>query len=217
MEVKVFIGYDERESIAAEVCKYSIETRSNLKCRFLKSSDILEYGRIIQEPQSTDFTFTRFWVPYLSNYEGVSIFCDCDFLFHDDIEKLVQYASGDNPVSVVKHPDYTPKSQIKMDGIPQHEASMKNWASLMVFRNDLCKNLTPEYLNTIIPGRRLHNLEWADNKIGEIPLEWNVLDGYYDVFNPKAIHFTDGGPWFDDYKNTQFSYLWLEELRRYNG
>ena len=35
-----------------------------------------------------------------------------------------------------------------------------------------------------------------DEKIGNIPLEYNWLEGEYNnSVNPKAIHFTDGGPW----------------------
>ena len=215
--IKIFIGYDEREDIASRVCEYSIRSRTNaeVEITFLKSKDIVEYNRIIKEPQSTDFTFTRFWVPYLSGYKDVSIFVDCDFIFLSDISELIQASDITTPVSVCKIPHYKPISDTKMDGVKQHTSYRKNWASLMVFQNELCKNLTPEYLNNEIPGINLHQFKWTDH-IGELPLEWNTLDGYHLYDSPKAIHYTDGGPWFPEYHNTQYSKLWLNELKKYH-
>ena len=219
MSNKVFIGYDAREDIAARVCEYSIRSRTSadIEIAFLKSSNIPEYKRIVVEPQSTDFTFTRFWVPYLSGYEGVSVFVDCDFLFLDDIQKIIDIASSnDAPVSVCHLSPYIPNSSTKMDDVPQHRSYRKNWASLMVFRNEMCRMLTPEYLNNEVPGINLHHFTWTDS-IGELPLSWNTLDGYNRYEKPSAIHYTDGGPWFPKYKNTYYSKLWDDELIRYQS
>ena len=75
---QIYIGYEEREHRAYEVCKYSLERRhaKDVKVIKIRSQDISEYERNWGEPQSTDFTFTRFWVPYLSGYKGYSIFVD---------------------------------------------------------------------------------------------------------------------------------------------
>lgn len=219
MNNKIFIGYDNRAHVAAEVCKYSILKRSsNVECVYLKSHNIPEYSRVAEEPQSTDFTFTRFWVPYLSNYEGYSIFCDCDFLFLKDVNILFDIAKKNNAtVSIVKHPLYTPRSEYKMDGVKQHSSLRKNWASLMVFNNKRCSNLTPYYLNNIFPGSKLHKFDWlSDKNIGDLPMEWNVLDGYYDVADPCAIHYTDGGPWFKEYRDTRYSKVWIKEFEEWS-
>ena len=210
---QIYIGYEEREHDAYRVCKHTIKRfDSNLiKTIKLRSQNIPEYKRNWGEPQSTDFTFTRFWVPYLSEFKGYSIFVDCDFLFLDDVQKLTEYINPDLAVSVVQHPTYNPHTEIKMDGVAQHRSFRKNWASLMVFNNEHPSNkiLTPDYLNNHKPGIDFHHFKWLkDEEIGSIPLEWNCLDGYYDLKYPKAIHYTDGGPWFDDYKETQYSSLW---------
>jgi hypothetical protein len=105
-----------------------------------------------------------------------------------------------------------------MDGIPQHSMVRKNWASLIVFNNEHPSNriLTPEYINNLNVGSALHQFKWLSNsEIGSIPLNWNVLDDYYLIDNPKAIHYTDGGPWFDNYTNTMYSQLWLDEYDQY--
>ena len=213
-QAQIFIGYDERKHKAYEVCEYSIQQRSDIKINKLFSKDIETYNRDWGEPMSTDFTFTRFWVPSLSNFEGWSFFCDCDFLFLADPLEILENVDDSKAVYVVKHPGYIPNSQIKMDGIPQHRAFRKNWASFTLFNNAHPKNarLTPDYLNNHRPGLDFHQFRWLeDEDIGSLPLEWNCLDDYYHLENPKAIHYTDGGPWFDNYEETFYSHLWTME------
>ena len=214
-QFQIFIGYDPREQDAYNVCKYSIERNSLIKgeplVHKLYSKEIMEYNRDWGEPQSTDFTFTRFWVPYLSKFTGYSIFCDCDFLFLVDPSDVLIDVDPQKAVSVVQHPGYIPNSQLKMDGIPQQIAYIKNWASFIVFNNEHPKNkiLTPEYLNNHRPGLDFHQLRWLDDEdIGSLPMEWNCLDDYYHLKSPNAIHYTDGGPWFDGYESTMYSDLW---------
>lgn len=211
---QIFIGYDKREARAFDVCKFSIEQRSEIKVNKLFSEDIKLYNRDWGEPQSTDFTFTRFWVPFLSDFKGWSFFVDCDFLFLEDPLKILDSIDADKAVYVVKHPGYIPNSQIKMDGIAQHRAYRKNWASFILFNNEHPKNqrLVPDFLNNHRPGLDFHQLRWLDDEdIGSLSLEWNCLDDYYMLDNPKAIHYTDGGPWFDDYTETTYSQLWQDE------
>ena len=213
---QIYIGYEEREHRAFQVCEYSISrftkhsVPESINVLKLRSQDIPEYSRNWGEPQSTDFTFTRFWVPYLSEYKGYSMFVDCDFLFLDNPNNMKHYINPDNAVSVVQHPPYNPHTLEKMDHIVQHRSFRKNWASLMIFNNEHPDNkkLTPDYLNNHRPGIDFHHLRWTD-KIGSIPLEWNCLDGYYHMEQPKAIHYTDGGPWFKGYENTRYADIWL--------
>ena len=213
--MKVYIGYDPREKIAYDVCCYSVVKRSIAKVQKLYSEEIPEYSRNLGEPQSTDFTFTRFLVPYLSNFKGYSLFCDCDFLFLEDPSELMKYAEPHLAVSVVKHPSYIPKSAKKMDNIDQNTYERKNWSSLMLFNNshpDL-KKLTPDFINEgKCTGLELHQFRWLpDAAIGSIPLDWNCLDDYYHLEDPKAIHYTDGGPWFKGKETTQYGRLWGRE------
>ena len=163
---RIYIGYEEREHDAYRVCKHSIELLSILKPVQLKSQNIPEYKRDWGEPQSTDFTFTRFWVPYLSSFTGYSVFVDCDFLFKSNPLNLAQYINPDLAVSVVQHPSYNPNTEIKMDGVAQHRSYRKNWASLMVFNNEHPSNkiLTPDYLNNHKPGIVFHHFKWLKDE-----------------------------------------------------
>ena len=130
-----------------------------------------------------------------------------------DPGELIKDFDESKAVYCCQHPAYIPNSQIKMDGIPQHRAYRKNWASFIAFNNahESNKILTQDYLNNHRPGLDFHQLRWLkDEEIGSIPLEWNCLDEYYHLSDPKAIHYTDGGPWFKDYTDTFYGDLWTQ-------
>ena len=93
---QIFIGYEAREHKAYEILEFflgrDVSQGFRPRTHALKSKDIEQYKRDWGEPQSTDFTFTRFWVPYLSDFTGYSLFMDCDFLWLPD-SKLSELAS----------------------------------------------------------------------------------------------------------------------------
>ena len=83
----------------------------------------------------------------------------------------------------------------------------KNWSSLMLFNcsHPSIKNLNINNINTKQPAW-LHRMEWCkENEIGEIDKKYNYLVGYYNDNNFKALHYTDGGPWYENFKNCEFN------------
>lgn len=219
--LRMYVGYDPKEQIAHDVCVHSIKsTGSNIDVRRLYSKDIPQYNRNMpNEIQSTDFTFTRFLIPELMNYKGYGIYVDSDFLFlKDPISMLKDVNTNDKNIAlwVVKHPEYIPKSSSKMNNIPQHTQYRKNWCSLIIYNNahPIIKGMcNSQYVNTIPRGKSLHELLLVPNEmIGEMPLEWNTLDGYYYLKHPHAIHYTDGGPWHG-YRDTTYAHLWEKAYR----
>jgi len=210
--LKIYIGYDSNQNNPPlcnkvvnspyEVCKKSIENHNNnieiVPIRLQQLIDDGVYTREHDPKATTEFTYSRFLVPYLNNYKGKALFIDSDFLWQCDVEELLEFYNSENSVSCVKH-DYTPRSKTKMDGIKQSSYPRKNWSSLMLFNceHDDCKKLTPELIATETP-QYLHRFNWTSDKlVGEIPLEYNFLEGDYDVIdNPKVIHYTNGGPWY---------------------
>lgn len=213
MKIKVFIGYDSRQDYSRSlqsdknppyrVCEASIRQYNNdveiipLKLNTLKELGL--YYRDVDPLASTEFTYSRFLVPYLSDYKGISIFCDSDFLWNCDIEELLNFYKEDYAVCCVKH-DYTPTEGLKMDGLVQAAYPRKNWSSLMMFNcaHKDCKNLSVENVNTL-SAKYLHRMEWTDDSsIGEIPLTYNFLEGdYISDEDHKVIHYTNGGPWHE--------------------
>ena len=107
---------------------------------------------------------------------------------------------GAKAVYCVQH-DYRPKEKTKMDGAVQTVYPRKNWSSLMLFNCDhpSVRALTLDVVNRE-SGAYLHRMQWvADEDIGELPVEWNWLEGWNEKpasGTPNAVHFTRGGPWF---------------------
>lgn len=222
--MKIFIGYDSREDIAYQVCRHSILSRNpSAEVIPLKRQDLIEeglYTREVDPLSSTEFTFTRFMVPHLMDYEGWALFCDCDFLFKIDVEEIFNCADNQYAVMVVKH-DYTPTEGIKMDGQKQLPYPRKNWSSLVLWNCGHPSNakLTLNKVNNKT-GAFLHRFQWLeDHEIGELSPVYNWLVNWYkepEDGKPKVIHYTEGGPWFENYKHCEYGYHWLEELHEYN-
>ena len=162
-------------------------------------------------------TFTRFLVPYLSDYKGWAVFVDCDFVFVDDVKKLFDQADDKYAVMVVKH-DYTPKEGLKMDGCKQLPYPRKNWSSTILWNcgHDANKLMTPDVVNNQT-GQYLHRFQWlSDELIGTLRPEWNWLAGWYQEpkdGEPKAIHYTEGGPWFKEYRRCDYHKVWKKYLK----
>lgn len=221
--LKIFVGYDSREDIAWQVCRHSILRHSvpDLEVYPLKLTTLRELGLYTRQPDkaSTEFSLTRFLTPYLGAHDGWSVFVDCDFLFTADVRNVLAHACRDKAVHVVQH-EYTPANTIKMDGQAQTTYPRKNWSSFILFNNahpDV-KALTPEVVNTAAPAH-LHRFNWVsgDDLIGALPLEWNFLEGEYPKPDrtPSAIHYTNGGPWFDNWQDVDFGDLWCAERDMY--
>lgn len=217
--IRIFLGYDQREAIAYHVACHSIHTRSSQPVEIApvmlpQLKDIFNREKL--SIQSTEFSFSRFLVPYLSGYEGWSIFADCDILCLDDIANL--WALRDEKYAVMcVHHDHRPKGETKFLGEQQTQYEKKNWSSVMLMNNAKCKALTPEYVNTKT-GLELHRFHWleGDHLIGEIPAKWNHLVDY-DPALPEdqlgILHYTEGGPYFEDYANCGYADLWRSELK----
>ena len=222
MKLTVYIGYDTTnlgQQMARTVCERSIRRyNEDIEIKTLELKDLISsgvYTRPHDEKQSTEFTYTRFLVPYLNNYQGLAVFCDSDFLWQRNIYSLIAYADSSLSVSCVHH-EYTEcPNKLKMDGFKQEWYPRKNWSSLMLFdcEHEHCKKLTPEVISTASP-KYLHRMEWTEDVcIGRIPHSYNYLVGYYNTHKrPAAYHFTDGGPWHKETADCDEGDKWLAYL-----
>lgn len=212
--INIFIGYDSKEKIAYHVLSESILKNStkpvsitpiylpNIKDDFLRERNNLS---------STEFSFSRFIIPHLMNYQGWALFMDCDMLMKADVEELWRLRDDRYAVQVCKH-DYVPRTETKFLGQIQTAYPKKNWSSFMLMNCKKCTSLTPDYVNKA-SGLELHQFKWLENEelIGSLPLEWNWLAGEYEYKKDiKNIHYTEGGPYFKDYKNCDYAQDWFE-------
>lgn len=229
--MRVYIGFDPREEIAAAVCASSIRRRSNDTPHYLKWDDA-EVARVYTRPYSkrgnqyidglsgspfsTQFSFTRFLIPYLEGYRGWALFCDGDVLFLNSTDGLVNLMDPRFAVRVVKH-EHNPPIGEKMDGVKQTQYFRKNWSSFVLWNCGHPSNrmIGPAEVNSK-DGKWLHAFSWLkDEEIGDLPIGWNYLVGHTkqeDCPYPSLIHFTEGGPWWRNYQDCEFADLWRDEM-----
>ncbi len=213
--IRVFVGYDPREAVAYNVLAHSVRVRASRPVSIAPLA-LSQLGSIMTRErhplQSTDFSFSRFLTPYLSDFSGWSIFTDCDMLVLDDIAKLYDLRDDRYAVMVVKH-QHTPREDIKFLDQPQSKYEKKNWSSVMLFNNARCTALTPDYVNRA-SGLELHQFKWLgdDGLIGELPHCWNHLVGYdAPCRGMSLVHYTLGGPYFDEFVDCEYSKEWFSD------
>lgn len=214
---RVFIGFDTHETIAAYVLAHTIQNNASspVNIIFINRKSIPFFTRKRGELDSTDFSISRFLVPYLCDYEGYAIFMDCDMVCLGDITEIWAHRNNDYAVRAVKHDFYVPKEEIKFLGNIQTTYSKKNWSSFMLFNNAKCRALDLHTINTA-HGLYLHRFEWLENDslIGNLPKEWNILLGVDNVPEfPKNLHYTSGLPCHSGYRQSQCADIWFEHLR----
>lgn len=213
--INVYIGYDGREAVACNVLAHSIHARASCPVTIAPIM-LTQLGKLFHRErhalQSTDFSFSRFLTPYLSEYAGWSLFMDCDMLMREDIARLWALRDERYAVMVVKH-EHVPQEERKFLNEPQTRYAKKNWSSVMLFNNARCHTLTPDYVNTA-SGLELHQFKWLDSDelIGALPSQWNHLVGYDAPRSDAAlVHYTLGGPYFSEYRDCEYAQEWFAE------
>jgi lipopolysaccharide biosynthesis glycosyltransferase len=197
--IRIFAGFDPNESAGYHVFCHSVMTRASQPVSItpIIKNAYPEWKREGENDGATEFSFARFLVPYLCGYRGHAIFMDgADMLCLGDIAELWRLRSGRHAVQVVKHPAYA-ALDTKMWNQPNVNYKMKNWSSVMLMNCEWhhSRELTLENIATK-PGSWLHQFQWTtENRVGEIPPEWNVLVGHEPITDKaKLLHYTNGLP-----------------------
>lgn len=188
MTLPVFIGYDHRQPVSFMTLTHSLIGHSS---KPLAITPLVLGTLALRRVGLTPFTFSRFLVPRLMDYDGWALFLDIDMMARADPAELFALADDRYAVMVSKNP-------IRFE-----------WASMMLFNCKKCSVLTPEYVEA---ENGLHKIAWApEEEIGEIPGEWNHLVGY-DKPNPNAklVHFTQGVPAYPETKDCEFGEEWRQ-------
>ena len=194
LTLNVFIGVDSRQPVAFQVLAHSIYTRCSVPVAI---TPLWRDSLPVKRSGLTEFTYTRYLVPWLSKYQGISIFLDADMLVLSDLYELYREMPLSADVGVVKNRE-------KFE-----------WASMMVFNNERCKSLTPQFIED--PASKPMVFKWTDN-IHELPSEWNHCVGY-DVprETAKLVHFTQGIPCFPETENCEYAQEWIDEYKQANS
>lgn len=186
--LKVFIGFDPRQPIAYQVLSHSILRRSSVP---VSITPLVLSTLPIRRRGLTEFTYSRYLVPWLCSYEGKALFLDADMLCLGDIAELFSLGDSNKSVHVVKN-------KLKFE-----------WPSLMLFNNFHCDKLSSDYVDNVLS--KPQSFEWA-NDVGELPAEWNHIVGYDNQrTDAKLVHFTAGIPCWTETRDCEYSEEWNRE------
>lgn len=229
MKKAIFIGHDPREQDAFDICVRSIMAHASEEIPIVAvSAPMLESAGLYQRPterrdnvlwdvisdapMATQFSIARFGAFIIAREMGAeaAMFCDCDFMFRDDITRLFDEFDSRYAVQVVKH-EQKVDNTVKMDGQVQTAYARKNWSSCFLFapQNPANAQMNVAKLNAW-SGRALHQFKWLeDSEIGDISPDWNHLVG---VDQPddgaRGVHFTLGIPSMAGYENQEHADEW---------
>ena len=212
--IPIFVGYDPREAIAYHTCVNSIIRNSSQPVAIVPVALNLfrEYSETHTDG-SNHFIYTRFLVPYLMQHEGWAVFIDGDMIVRGDIAELWNLKELDKDVMVVKH-DYKTCRTEKYLGSKNEDYPRKNWSSVILWNCNSHPNrrLTPDFVQKAT-GAELHRFTWLnDERIGELPKEWNWLpDEYGPNSDAKLLHYTLGTPCFHEFADTPQGNEWHRE------
>lgn len=187
---RIFVGFDPRQPVAYQVAAASIAKHSS---KPVAITPLILSQLPLKRRGLTEFTFSRFLVPYLCGYEGHALFVDADVLCLGDIAELPWGAT--ESVSVVAH--LSVQKQGKTVDLQFERPSM------MLFNCGDCTRLTPDYIESDNP----FSFEWATS-IGHLDKAWNYLVGYDTAGGAKLAHFTMGIPIFDETKDDEYAAEW---------
>lgn len=243
-----YIGVDHREPEALRVTESSVRAYASkpVTIRHLEHINLRQRGffnrpwRICEDgayqderdgrPFSVQFSHTRFLTPAVALADGVTdwaLFTDCDWLWLDDIQRLLKEADPSKTVMVVPH-NFEPRGTAKMDGQRQSRYHRKMWSAMMLWNLKSKKLPTPEMVNSQ-PGSYLHAFGWLDDSdIGFLSEAWHWVPNYSPTTDVgvqaeanhrplpiNAVHFTYGPPvpGMVDREPTPFDEFWTNELR----
>jgi hypothetical protein len=188
--LRVFIGYDSTMAVAYNVARFSLERRCSQP---IAVTPLKLDAMPITRRGLTEFSWSRFLVPHLCDYQGWALFCDSDFLFLCDVSELFAMANDNYAAMVVKN-----KERFE-------------WASLILFNCGHPANrvLTPDYIET---SNALHGMQWLEpDQLGDLPPEYNCLVGYSEPRRAKIVHYTQGLPVFPETQGSDYTDEWKRE------
>jgi hypothetical protein len=220
--IRIFVGADDSQMVAAHVLEYSIRKHTQHPVQFFCMRNMpVPPPKDPKNRPGTGFSFNRFLIPKLTGYKGKALYIDADMLVFDDIAKLwntpfngkLVLCSSQNEVPTGweggnnnDHGEgryWTPGRQMS---VMLMDCSKLNWDIERIVegldRNEYTyKQLMAEFC--ILPEDAI-----ADT----IPNEWNCLE-WYEEGRSQLVHFTvvPTQPWKND--KSPIRELWEDAYR----
>lgn len=216
--VRVFVGADRSQALAVDVLAYSIRRHTDMKVDVVSMADlVLPEPNDIRQSARTNFSFTRFAIPALCNYQGRAIYMDADMQVFKDIRGLWEVPfEGREKIQILE--DIPEEFQPK-EGQVGAPSRRKKQSSVMVL--DCSKlNWVAEDIISGLDGRYTYDDLLSEicilepDEIGwRVPWVWNSLETFIDG-TTALTHYTDMfiQPWVSN--QNPIGWVWINEVKR---
>jgi lipopolysaccharide biosynthesis glycosyltransferase len=211
----IFVGTDRSQLLAVSVLEFSIKRHTNRKVRVCPLSDLdLPEPKDIRQGSRTNFSFTRFAIPELMDFQGRALYLDADMLVFKDINQLWNIPfdgtkiiiQGDLKDKTVVEPEKVgaPKSRKKQCSVMMIDCSAVDWDVIKIIEG-LDGRYNYEQLMSEMCLLDESEVSYA------LPFKWNSLEHYDE--DTCLIHYTDmqTQPWVST--ENRLGYLWMREVR----
>jgi hypothetical protein len=181
--IRVFVGTDKTQMLAARVLEYSIKKYASMSVDFIPLVDLpVPMPRDPKNRPRTGFSFSRFLIPSLCGYKGRAIYLDADMLVLNDIAKLWDIPMDGADILCAEQP--TEKGRIR-----QYSVMLLNCCNLLWKIDEIVTGLDEGRSNYV---ELMHEfcLVSPEKIAATLPCEWNSLE-YYERGKTCLIHYTD--------------------------
>ena len=201
--IKIFVGTSEGELIALKVLEYSIKRHTEHEVEVTRIDNSLA-----PEPPDarflpfTNFSFGRFAIPQLVDYQGRAIYLDSDMIVFRDISELWETPFDSAKILIEEMNPLSDKE--KVSAVMLMDCSKLPWDINSII-SGFGKDYDYEELMSMKPL-----LSGGDIRDGLVK-GWNSLDHFDE--QTRLLHYTNikTQPWV--YPGHKFGQLWIDELK----
>lgn len=203
---RVFIGVNEGEQEAADLCRWSILEHSTLpvQIEFLHHNQLRDQNLLDREADSiNDLDISKFFIPHLCDYRGLALYCSANFIWTIDIREVFRFENTRMSLAYVKHD------------------SRKFCNDLLLFNcsHEDCTKLETKNLNSKSVDWITQHKWCGQNCSMTLNFDYNWIVGINtepDDGAPKILNFAVDKPWGKDAKlSVPYGAVWALNLQQY--
>lgn len=200
--VRVFIGSSPSEWLPAKVLEHSIRRNTSAQVevhRLYESKIAIPMPRNKKNRPRTPFSFQRFLIPEICNYQGNAIYLDADMLVFADIKELWDTDLSGKDVLAVQQQELKSK--------PQFSVMLMNTENLLWNIAQIVESLDKGIFTY---DQLMYDFAIAKATAASLHPSWNSLEKYTE--ETKLLHYTNMHlqPWVS--VNNPHRDIWVNEL-----
>ncbi len=210
--IQIYVGTDRSQRIGLQVLEYSIAKHTQRQFRLHSLEHVtLPEPKDKRQLARTGFSFSRFAIPKLADYQGKAIYMDADMLVFSDIGDLWDIPMNGHKMLIQSDVIaqrraatlFTIRSRPKQTAVSLLDCERLNWNAETIIAG-LDGQYTYEELMKELCILQEHELGYS------IPPEWNSLEHWNS--STCNLHYTDmqTQPWVST--ANQHGHLWLATL-----